>query len=196
MVYQAKRGIDLVVSLVLLLLLWPFFFVLTILVAFSLKESPFFTQKRVGYKEKIFVLFKLKTMKSIYNNKGYRLTDNERITSLGAWLRKTRIDELPQLFNVLRGDMSLVGPRPLLPEYLSRYTTEVRKSRHIVRPGITGWAQIYGGHGLAWEERFAWDLLYVEKCSLWLDLTILLKTPFFLLLAKEGDNIGPYSKEK
>lgn len=182
-----KRCIDLIVSLLLLLLLLPLLLFTAFILGFHFKGSPFFLQKRIGLAERSFLIVKFKTMRDI----GYALPDEARITKLGKWLRRTRWDECPQLWNVIIGDMSLVGPRPLLPEYLSLYSTKAR-TRHQVKPGITGLAQLYGASSLNWERRFNLDVLYVKKISPLLDLRICLRSAIFLVENKEERNIGPY----
>ncbi len=142
---------------------------------FANDGKPFFFQKRPGKDEVIFSIIKFKTMNDKKNNKGGLLSDAERLTKIGAFLRKTSLDEIPQLINVLKGDMSLVGPRPLLMEYLPLYS-ERQALRHEVRPGITGWAQVNGRNALSWEEKFDLDVWYVENRTLWLDIKILFLT--------------------
>ena len=148
--------------------------------------SIFFRQQRVGYREKIFTIYKLKTMNDQRDATGKLLPDNERITSLGKFIRKTSLDEIPQLFNVLKGDMSLVGPRPLLVQYLPLYSVQ-QKKRHKVKPGITGWAQVNGRNSISWQEKFSMDVWYVDNQSFWLDLKILFLTIKKIVVA-EGVN--------
>ena len=149
-------------------------------------EPFFFSQKRVGYREKVFNLFKLKSMTDARNENGELLSDEKRLTALGKFLRKTSLDEIPQLINVLKGDMSLVGPRPLLVQYLALYTDE-QKRRHLVKPGITGWAQINGRNAISWEEKFKLDVWYVDNQSFWLDMKIIWLT-IRKVLVREGIN--------
>jgi sugar transferase EpsL len=146
-----------------------------LLIRIMLGKPVFFIQQRPGLYGKPFKIIKFRTMSEKYDSSGNLLPDHERLTTLGRWLRKTSLDELPELFNVLKGDMSLVGPRPLLMEYLNRYTPEQAR-RHEVKPGITGWAQINGRNAISWEEKFKLDVWYVEHANIWLDLKILLLT--------------------
>jgi lipopolysaccharide/colanic/teichoic acid biosynthesis glycosyltransferase len=171
-----KRGLDLAIVIPSLFLSLPIFLVILLIYAFR-KENPFFFQERLGKNGKIFVLFKFRTMREPKANES--IHDPQRITSFGKILRKTSLDELPQLFNVLLGQMSLVGPRPLLPEYLPLYN-EHQKKRMLVKPGITGYAQIQGRNALSWKEKFNFDIYYVEHANFWLDIYILLMTPFSL----------------
>lgn len=170
-----KRSLDIVGSAAGLGLLSP---VLGAMVAAELwfhGWPPLFSQRRPGLHGKIFVIYKFRTMTSERGPDGQLLPDAQRLTPFGKWLRSTSLDELPELWNVLKGDMSLVGPRPLLVQYLERYTAEQRR-RHEVKPGITGWAQIHGRNALSWPEKFALDVWYVDHWSLATDLSILLKT--------------------
>lgn len=140
-----------------------------------LKGSPFFLQKRPGKDERIFKIIKFRTMNDFKDAEGKLLPDGERLTSLGKFIRSTSLDEIPQLLNVIKGDMSIIGPRPLLPEYLSLYDT-IQKKRHHVKPGITGWAQVNGRNAISWEEKFKLDVYYVQNVTFALDVKILLKT--------------------
>lgn len=169
---------DFLLSLTALLLLSPILLILAIIGAIKMKGNPFFTQLRPGKNEKIFKLIKFRTMSNAKGKDGKLLPDDERLTKYGRILRATSLDELPELINILVGHMSIVGPRPLLPEYLPYYTDEERH-RHDVRPGLTGLAQINGRNAISsWEARFAYDLEYVEKCSLMFDISILFKTVY------------------
>ena len=170
-----KRLFDFISAAAGLIILSPLFLFLTLLIYFINNRNPFFHQRRPGLDGKIFTIIKFRTMMDLYDPNGILLSDTERLTRLGKFLRKTSLDELPQLWNVLIGEMSLVGPRPLLQEYLSFYTKEQSK-RHTVKPGITGWAQVNGRNTISWEEKFAYDLWYVNKISFRLDLIILLST--------------------
>lgn len=170
-----KRLFDFLIALVALLLFSPVFLLVTFGLFFANNGTPFFLQTRPGKNEKLFRIVKFKTMNDKKDNEGNLLSDAERLTTIGRFVRKTSLDELPQLFNVLKGDMSLIGPRPLLVRYLPLYNAE-QKKRHDVRPGITGWAQVNGRNGISWEQKFAYDVWYVEHCSLLLDLKILLRT--------------------
>ncbi len=175
-----KRVFDFFLSLIAILLLSPLYLILTIVGIFVMKGNPFFVQARPGKKrrngeEKIFKLIKFRTMNNKKDAEGKLLPDAERLNKYGKFLRATSLDELPELFNVVKGDMSIVGPRPLLVVYLDRYTDKQRR-RHNVRPGLTGFAQAYGRNGLTWEEKFEKDVFYVDNLSFILDLKILFKT--------------------
>ncbi|MBR5597775.1 MAG: sugar transferase [Lachnospiraceae bacterium] len=170
-----KRLLDIVLSGMALIILSPVLLVVAILVRTKLGSPVIFHQERPGKDEKIFTLCKFRTMTDGRDENGNLLPDEVRLTKFGKLLRSTSLDELPELWNILKGDMSIVGPRPLLVRYLPFYTEEERK-RHSVRPGLTGYAQINGRNALNWEERFAYDLEYVEKCSLALDVKILFET--------------------
>ncbi|MFD2766138.1 sugar transferase [Micromonospora eburnea] len=167
-----KRGMDVILAGVALIVLAPILLVVGVAVALALGRPVLFRQLRPGREGRLFELRKFRTMLPVSVD---RHRDEDRLTPFGVWLRRTSLDELPTLWNVLRGDMSLVGPRPLMPEYLSRYTPEQAR-RHEVRPGITGLAQIHGRNALSWEEKFTYDVRYVDSRSLWLDLRILLVT--------------------
>lgn len=185
-----KKFFDFLISFILLLILSLPFVLICALVFFYLGRPIFFTQCRVGQNGRIFKMYKFRSMKNIYDSDGLILSDNLRITQFGRLLRSTSFDELPELFNVLRGDMSLVGPRPLLVEYLSLYTpTQAR--RHDVKPGITGWAQINGRNSLTWDQKFLLDIWYVDNRTFYLDLKILFITVFKVL---SRENIS-YSDE-
>ena len=181
-----KRSLDLLLSSSALLLLSPLIALLALLVRFKLGSPVIFRQQRPGFNGIPFTLCKFRTMADARDSDGHLLADDQRSTTFGRFLRSTSLDELPELFNVLRGEMSLVGPRPLLMEYLDRYTPE-QSGRHDVRPGITGWAQVNGRNVLAWDEKFAFDLWYVEHQSFLLDLRILTLT-VWKLLRREGIN--------
>lgn len=183
---MTKRLIDITVAAVSLMLLGPLLFVLALAVAGALGRPVFFVQIRPGLHGVPFRMFKFRTMLDAYDDDGRPLEDAQRMTRFGRFLRATSLDELPELWNVLVGDMSLVGPRPLLMEYLPLYSPEQRR-RHDVRPGITGWAQINGRNTLDWDERFRLDVWYVDHQSFWLDLRILLLT-VRKVLAREGIN--------
>ena len=166
-----KRPFDLLISLLLSLIFFPFIIGICILLYFFNAKAVFFYQNRPGKNEKIFKLVKFKTMNDKKDENGNLLPDSERLTSLGKFIRKTSLDELPQLFNVIKGDMSLIGPRPLLIEYLPLYN-EFQKRRHDVKPGITGWAQVNGRNAISWQKKFEFDVWYVENLSFSLDLKI------------------------
>lgn len=170
-----KRVSDFFTAFIALLLLSPFLVIITILLLIANKGKPFFFQKRPGKNEKIFTIVKFKTMNDGKDEVGNLLPDDRRLTKIGKFVRLTSLDELPQLFNVLIGDMSLIGPRPLLPQYLSLYS-EFQKRRHLVQPGITGWAQVNGRNAISWTDKFNYDVYYVEHISLGLDLKILFRT--------------------
>lgn len=163
---------DLTLSLIGILLLSAPLLLLCILCRIFLGPEILFSQLRPGYRGKPFRIYKFRTMLNLYGPDGKLLPDEKRLTTFGNFLRSTSLDELPELINVLKGEMSLVGPRPLLMEYLDRYTTEQMK-RHEMKPGITGWAQINGRNAQTWDERFAADLWYIQHWSLWLDLKII-----------------------
>ena len=152
------------------------------------RGTPFFIQSRPGKNEKIFKLIKFKTMRDAYDENGKPLPDKDRITPVGAWVRKLSLDELPQLINVIKGDMSLIGPRPLLVKYLPLYNNE-QKRRHEVKPGITGWAQVNGRNAIDWDRKFQLDVWYVDHISLFLDMKILYLT-FLKVIKREGINNG------
>lgn len=167
-----KRGLDFILSLAGIIVLSPVFLVLALLVRCKLGSPVLFRQERPGKDEKIFTLCKFRTMTDKKDAAGKLLPDSQRLTKFGKFLRAASLDELPELFNILKGDMSIIGPRPLLVSYLPYYTEEERH-RHDVRPGLTGLAQVNGRNALGWEDRFAYDLEYVEKCSLLMDLKVL-----------------------
>ena len=185
-----KRFYDILLSFIAIVVLSPLFIILMIVGAIAMKGNPFFTQLRPGKKkkdgnERILKLIKFRTMSNKKDPNGNLLPDDQRLNKYGKFLRSTSLDELPELFNVLIGTMSLVGPRPLLVEYLPWYTSVERK-RHLVRPGITGWAQIHGRNDLEWTKRFEYDVYYVENFSLFLDIRILIMTVVKVL---KKDNI-------
>lgn len=170
-----KHFTDFTIAFITLLLLSPLLLILMVAVRLKLGSPIFFTQVRPGLNGKPFKMVKFRTMTDARDHDGNLLSDNIRLTSFGRFLRSTSLDELPELWNVLKGDMSLVGPRPLLMEYLSRYTSEQAR-RHEARPGITGWAQINGRNAISWEDKFKLDVWYVDNQSFWLDLKILFLT--------------------
>lgn len=175
-----KRFFDIVSSLLAIIVLSPILLCLIIIGAIQMKGNPFFTQERPGKDEKIFKLIKFRTMTNAKDKEGNLLPDADRLTKYGVFLRNTSLDELPELINILKGDMSVIGPRPLLVQYLPYYTEEERH-RHDVRPGLSGLAQANGRNNVTWEEKFAWDIKYVNEMSLILDINILLKTVFNVL---------------
>jgi len=179
-----KRPLDFLLALFGFLLVLPIVFITAIILAISFKESPFFVQRRPGRHEKIFSILKLKTMNNKRDAEGNLLPDSERLTPLGIFVRKTSIDELPQLLNVIKGEMSLIGPRPLLIRYLPYYTKEERK-RFVARPGITGLAQVSGRNLITWESKFEKDVTYVENLTFAHDIKILWMT--FQKVIKSAD---------
>lgn len=181
-----KHPMDFVLSLIAILLLSPVFLVIAVLVRINLGSPVIFKQKRPGLNEKIFTLYKFRTMTNERNESGELLPDGERLTKFGSWLRTISLDELPELFNILKGDMSIVGPRPLLVQYLPLYNEQQRR-RHEVRPGLTGLAQVNGRNAISWEDKFDYDVEYVENISFFLDLKIIAKT-FSKVFKREGIN--------
>ena len=171
-----KRFLDFTIVLLALVVIWPILLLITLWLHFANKGAgAFFTQERPGKDAKIFKVIKFKTMTDERDSEGNLLPDESRLTKVGRFVRSTSIDELPQLINVLKGDMSLIGPRPLLPQYLPLYSLEQAR-RHEVRPGITGWAQCNGRNAISWTKKFELDVWYVENCSFLLDLKILFMT--------------------
>ena len=181
-----KRFIDLIISLLTLAFFFWLILLIALLVWLDMGKPILFKQRRPGLRGKPFNLYKFRTMVEALDEKGNLLPDSKRLTPLGRILRGTSLDELPTLINVLRGDMSLVGPRPLLIEYLDRYTSEQAR-RHEVKPGITGWAQVNGRNAITWEEKFKYDVWYVDNLSFWLDLKIIGMT-IWKILKREGIN--------
>nr|AHB32838.1 ItrA3 [Acinetobacter baumannii] len=181
-----KRLIDIVISLIALIILLPIFILVAYKVSKNLGSPVFFLQERPGKDGKLFKMIKFRSMKDAVDQYGNILPDEERITPFGQKLRSTTLDEMPQLINVLKGDMSIVGPRPQLPDFLQYYTPEQMR-RHEVRPGMTGLAQVSGRNNLSWEEKFELDVQYVDTQSLWLDFKIMFKTAE-VMLKKEGIN--------
>lgn len=179
-----KRLFDFIIALIGIIILSPIFIIVTIGLYFANQGKPFFVQARPGLNEKIFHIIKFKTMNDKTDAQGNLLSDAERLTPIGAFVRKTSLDEIPQLINVLKGDMSIVGPRPLLPQYLSLYN-EKQKKRHNVRPGITGWAQVNGRNAISWQKKFELDVWYVENISLKTDVLVFLTT-FKKVFFREG----------
>lgn len=170
-----KRPMDFLLSLCVLLVISPLLAILTIVGAYMMKGNPFFVQKRPGRNEQIFNLIKFRTMSNETDEKGNLLPDEIRLNAYGKFLRSTSLDELPELANILRGEMSIIGPRPLVPQYLPYYTTEERR-RHEVRPGLSGLAQVNGRNALSWEERFAYDVEYVDNITFMGDIHIIWQT--------------------
>ena len=189
-----KRPLDIFISLIALLLLWPVMLVIALLVRVKLGSPVLFTQERPGLDEKVFKLYKFRTMTDERDENGELLPDEVRLTKFGAWLRSTSLDELPELINILKGDMSLVGPRPLLIRYIPYYT-ERERTRHYVRPGLTGLSQINGRNKLNWDDRFEMDAKYAERITFCCDLSIVYNT--IKKVVKKEDISGiPGSDEK
>jgi lipopolysaccharide/colanic/teichoic acid biosynthesis glycosyltransferase len=170
-----KRGMDFMVALIALIVLMPVMLILILLLLITGHRKFFFVQQRVGYKEKLFYLIKFRSMTEAKDVNGNLLSDEIRLTTFGKWIRKTSLDELPQLFNVLKGDMSIIGPRPLLIQYLELYSEE-QKKRHWVRPGITGWAQVNGRNAISWNKKFELDVWYMNNINFLLDFKIIFMT--------------------
>lgn len=180
-----KRIIDFTIVFIALLIIWPILLIITIWLHFANKGAgAFFTQERPGKDGKIFKVIKFKSMTDERDENGKLLPNEQRITKIGKFIRSTSIDELPQLINVLKGDMALIGPRPLLPRYLELYSKEQMR-RHEVRPGITGWAQVNGRNAITWTKKFELDVWYVDHCSLWLDIKIIFMTVRNVLQRKD-----------
>ena len=181
-----KRLLDITISLIALIFLLPLMLLIYLLVIINLGSPAFFLQERVGKDNKIFKMIKFRTMKNSTDKNGNLLSDNERVTKFGSFLRSFSLDELPELINILKGNMSLVGPRALLVQYLGLYNDEQIR-RHEVLPGLTGWAQINGRNSITWSEKFKLDVWYVDNWSLWLDVKIFFLT-FWKVLKREGIN--------
>lgn len=193
-----KMIFDYITASILLVILFPVILMVSILIRIFLGSPVIFSQIRPGKNNKLFKMVKFRTMKDLYGEDGDLLDDSLRITKFGKILRATSLDELPELINVLKGDMSLVGPRPLLVEYLDIYTPEQAR-RHEVKPGITGWAQINGRNGISWEEKFKLDVWYVDNQSFWLDIKILFLTIYKVIkrdgISAEGHvTVGKFKK--
>lgn len=185
-----KRGFDLIVAIPGLILLSPIMLVITLLILLQQGFPILFRQRRPGFHGKPFTIYKFRTMAENTSGLGETLTEDQRITALGRVLRAWSLDEIPELFNVIIGDMSIVGPRPLLMQYLSRYNQEQAR-RHEVLPGITGWAQINGRNAISWEQKFELDVWYVDNWSFWLDIKIILLT-IWKVIIREGINEPGY----
>ena len=181
-----NRILDFIISLVALIILSPLMLIIYILVKINLGSPAFFVQERVGKDNKVFKMIKFRTMRDARDKNGNLLSDNERVTKLGSFLRSFSLDELPELINIIRGDMSLIGPRALLVQYLGLYNDEQIR-RHEVLPGLTGWAQINGRNSITWSEKFKLDVWYVDNWSLWLDIKIFFLT-FWKVIKREGIN--------
>jgi lipopolysaccharide/colanic/teichoic acid biosynthesis glycosyltransferase len=183
--FYIKQCLDIFFALVFVLLLFPLFICISLLIFFSMGSPVFFVQKRGGFNNTVFNVYKFRTMKSISENERDN-SDFARLTSLGKFIRKLSLDELPQLFNILKGEMSFIGPRAFLAEYLDLYTDD-QKKRHHVKPGITGLSQVNGRNSISWEERFKYDLEYVKRFSFGLDFYIFFKT-FYVIFFQKGIN--------
>ncbi|SFD80837.1 Sugar transferase involved in LPS biosynthesis (colanic, teichoic acid) [Chitinophaga sp. CF118] len=184
-----KRVIDIIVSFIALVIALPVLIVVWIILYISYNKNPFFRQYRPGKNGKIFSIIKFKTMNDRRDAEGNLLPDVERLTSIGKFIRKTSLDEIPQLLNVIMGDMSIIGPRPLLVEYLPLYNSSQQR-RHDVQPGITGWAQVNGRNAISWEQKFEYDVWYVDHVSFLLDIKIIWMT-IFKVTKSEGINAAP-----
>lgn len=189
-----KRFLDIIISLIFILCFWWLYLIIAILVRMKLGSPVLFKQDRPGLNEKIFKMYKFRTMTDEKDKDGNLLPDAERLTKFGKFLRSTSLDEIPEFFNILRGDMSLIGPRPLLVEYLNYYTNDEKK-RHNVRPGISGWAQVNGRNSLSWEEKFKYDIEYVEKLSFLFDFKIVLLTIKKVLKREDISDFKEENKE-
>ena len=190
-----KPFFDILVATIAILILSPLIIVIAIVLSISLHGSPFFLQPRIGFREEVFRVIKFRTMNNKTDARGVLLPDSERLTPMGRWIRKTSLDELPQLLNIISGRMSFVGPRPLLLEYRSLYSAEQR-ARHSVMPGISGWAQVNGRNAISWKEKFAYDVWYVKHQSFWLDLKIVFITVIKILKAEGISAEGVATAEK
>ncbi len=190
-----KRVFDIFFSFIGIIFFLPIMILVLMVMLFSNQRPIFFFQKRPGYKEKIFRLYKFATMKNCLNDKGELLSDENRVTKIGLFLRRTSLDELPQLFNVLKGEMSFVGPRPLLIEYLDKYNDE-QKNRHNVKPGITGYAQVNGRNNISWQKKFELDVYYVNHFSFLLDTKILGQTFLNVINRKDISKEGYITNDK
>ncbi|WP_312819060.1 sugar transferase [Kaistella carnis] len=190
-----KRILDFIASFIGLLVLSPLFVIVTVGLFFANQGKPFFFQKRPGKNGKIFKIIKFKTMNDKRDPSGKLLSDELRLTKIGAFVRKTSLDEIPQLINVLKGEMSLIGPRPLLPEYLNLYN-DFQRRRNDVKPGITGWAQVNGRNTISWEQKFEYDVWYVDHLNFLLDIKILLLTVKKVFLSEGITQDGHVSSEE
>lgn len=186
-----KRPMDFILAFIAIIILSPLFLIIAMLVRINLGSPVIFKQQRPGLNDRIFTMYKFRTMTNEVDENGKLLPNHKRVTKIGKLLRRLSLDELPQLINVLKGDLSLVGPRPLLKEYLPLYNKEQRR-RHEVKPGITGWAQVNGRNAISWEERFKLDVWYVDNQSFKLDLKILFLT---VLKVLKRENINPADKQ-
>ncbi len=190
-----KAPLDILVASIVFIIISPFFLLIALLLMIVQGGNPFFTQPRIGYREKIFHVIKFRTMNNKRGPDGNLLGDKERLTPIGTFVRKTSLDEIPQLLNIIRGQMSFVGPRPLLIEYLPLYSAGQRR-RHNVMPGITGWAQVNGRNAIAWRDKFAYDIWYVNHQGFWLDLRIIIITVGKVFKAEGISGPGVATAEK
>ena len=184
--HHFKRILDLIIASLGLIILAPVFLVVSIFLFFANQGKPFFVQRRPGKNCKVFSIIKFKTMNDKKDKNGKLLHDSERLTAIGKLVRKSSLDEIPQLINVIKGEMSLIGPRPLLTDYVHLYN-EFQNRRHEVKPGITGWAQVNGRNAISWDQKFAYDVWYVDHSSFFTDMKIILMT-FLKVIKKEGIN--------
>lgn len=189
-----KNVLDFIIALIGFMLLSPIFLLVTIGLFFANNGKPFFFQTRPGKNEKLFKIVKFKTMNDKKDADGNLLSDEQRLTKIGSFVRKTSLDEIPQLINVLKGEMSLIGPRPLLVHYLPLYN-DFQKQRHTIRPGITGWAQINGRNAISWEQKFEYDVWYVTHCSFLLDVKILFLTAKKVFVREGISQVGQATME-
>ena len=189
-----KPIFDVLIAIIGLTLTAPLFFIVWLLLCYYNQGSPFFFQKRPGKNEQIFSIIKFKTMNDKKDESGHLLSDELRLSNVGRFIRKTSLDELPQLINVLKGDMSLIGPRPLLPEYLHLYSNDQAK-RHNVKPGITGWAQVNGRNSISWDKKFELDVWYVNNISFKLDVKILVQTVLKVIKKEDINSEGQATTE-
>lgn len=190
-----KAPIDILVAIIAVVVVSPLFLLIALSLLIAQGGTPFFTQPRIGYRERVFHVIKFRTMNNARDTAGKLLGDKERLTTVGRFIRKTSLDEIPQLLNIAFGQMSFIGPRPLLLEYLPLYSEEQRK-RHLVMPGISGWAQVNGRNSISWKDKFAYDVWYVNHQSFWLDLRILFITVVKVFRAEGISGQGVATVEK
>jgi len=193
--FKIRRIFDVVAACVLLMFFTPLLITLAFCIFLTMGSPVIFCQKRAGLQGRIFTIYKLRTMNNGVDDKGQLLPDHKRLTFLGYWIRKLSLDELPQLLNIVKGEMSFIGPRPLLVEYLPLYSEE-QKRRHEVLPGITGWAQINGRNALSWQQKFTLDVYYVDNISFFLDCKIFFRTFVVIFLAKNVNETSTQTSER